>query len=1322
MDRLPGRLMVLSALLLSAAPLAAQDEGQERIEILVRLFGSEDEARRDAAARELLAIGRPARGALREAARSGNAELQRRVNETYPYVRWGVRSDCPPPILELLGRLESSRPEDRARVLDQIARIDSFASREALVAGWWDVEDAQSLARLAMDPKLDPEDVEKRLKAVRPEDSPAILRARAAAFVRRAEDLAACELFARIGDGDADRDLLEGWGEALFRLRRYAEAAEVFSRVEGTDAPPPMHHAESLYRLGRLEEAGAVLPRCIQGSKHDQATSLLREFALAYGSPRLLVEGPASGATPREVAARAWIRLGALDRAEEAWREIEDEDDRRRVLGLLLEARGEASILTPAFAAEAHSLRPEDAERHRRLARALEKDDPASALAEWRKARFLDRSCEECEPAIERLKGASHDRAGCWTREATAPPPHLAFATSPVRLGGSWYYTNSEGDLIKTKDPLRPEPSWLYTPPRPVTAWDRDTSLLGWSSTPALAIRGSELLCLFARSCQVQQPKRGGTGWIGGCTLRVLDDASGREVWSREFPYYMTPGRLWPAAGVVTFVRDGLAVFDLDTRAWRWTLSDVGHGGAAVWVDGDAVYLGFPSGDLCRLRLADGTLVWKKKWPGAPSGPVLLVGAGRRLLFRPSGLALVALSLDDDSVLWERQPSSISSQEVVVDEDRAYLQSRMGGGVEALSLATGEVAWKTQAGRLDWFDTCLVSDQALWLGGAEGLLCLDKSSGRILGASWGERTYSSTALYLADGATLLRSTAMPQPPWIPDYGRRPPKFSSTRLVEGDAPAPGDLPGDEDVLAEVSLLEDVCYGAGAQDGAVWLALADACARAGHLEWGAEALRQGLLLTAPDVARLHVWLDRIADAIGPEEDRPDPLLGLAADLRRREAIIEVEESLRSGVFPPPGDSSSPSPWDYADLVLDAAPDLEMRRATALLGRGLGTAQPFVARFLGDVPEPLAIEGLDAILRMGFRPDDCSRIWPGSRLDGTSSNTADLEAALRARWAGPAGALRGASLAVLELLTPVPPKEDDEASLRAAFAAELPRIRLAAAASLSRRGIAEGREAILEELHSGSDEARTFAVWLAGNLRMKEAVAELPLDPDQPGQYDLEALAEIGTEEAIEKVLRAAAKADPSYPWPHVLPLSRVRTDEAVRVLQRLSSAPDFGGLVAGFYGLVWMDTPRSRLAAIEPARAYLRLDPMGDSALHAVTRGLLELGDVPGAEACLARLEACGLSTPWSLALRSRVLAARGDLEGAREARRCAEEDLDRSEAVHPGSWRHKLTRAKLYLHPAEIADPEKARKLVEEARTLGALDSDLERLLEVLQGR
>ncbi len=787
-------MRAIALALLLAAPLLAQDDQARRIEALIRLLGGDAPARSEAASRELLDIGRPALKPLRAAAKAGDARLAKRVNDIYPYVRWGVRDTCPQEVLALLAQIEVADAQGKGDLLRQLAKLPAPAAEEALYTAWWDVDDPALLAELAATERigpqvpsksgLDPDAVERRLCVLKPDDDPRILRARAEAKRRAGDDAGACDLFGRIPQGDRDEGLLAEWGESLAKAGRHSEAADVLGHA-GLAALPL--RVRCLYRSGKREDAETALA-AVPGDSSDLAALL--EPALSNGSALFVAERATDPSTPIHLAAEAWIRLGKLDRAEEAWRRIEDGTQRRRILDLLLDARGESSLLTPAFISESLSPQPEDAERHARLGAALEKTDAASSLREWRKARLLDPSRDECAKAIERLAAHAADAPGCSTVEVPSPPAHLLFATSPIRLGDFYYYMNEEGDLLKVKDPLRPDPAWAYTPPRTRVTRHRGISVGGSLQAPVFARRGADLLVLFQRSCWYQDPAGGGSGFYLGQTLCVLDDATGREEWTRDFPYYQWQATLWPDEGVVTFARNGLAVFDLASRTWRWTLSDVGRGGMAVWVHGEAAYLGFTSGDLCRLRLSDGALVWKKKWPGSTNDPPVLQGAGNRLLFRPGGQRLVALSFDDDRVLWEMQPGTIDDTSLEVDEERAYLRCWHGRVVEAVSLVDGKAAWDATIADRQLLGLCTVSDRALWIGGARQSLCLEKATGRILGASWDEAGPASDALFRPGGEVLYASDRQ-APSWggTPQAREPPPPRPPRRTLRPHVPWP-----------------------------------------------------------------------------------------------------------------------------------------------------------------------------------------------------------------------------------------------------------------------------------------------------------------------------------------------------------------------------------------------------------------------------------------------------------------------------------------------------------------------------------------------------
>ena len=1340
-------LRILPCLLLAAAslPLLAQEGDAEHIARIVRQLGSEDRDLREAASREILEIGRPAVNALREAAKGSDPVLSQRANELYPYVRWGVGNNCPKTILDLLARFEGAAADRRAQALRELAGMPDVDAADALRVAWWDVEDPALLAELARtvakrprepfrkDPTLDPDAVELRLKALEPGDDPQVLSARAEARRRRGDAAGACELYARIDQGLDDPALCARWGDALFRAHRCSDAAEVLSHALDEDGSATFRRIECLYRAGRRDDAESALTQALRDFPEEQRRSLA-ELALSHGSARLIVERPAGAAeADPSMAAQAWIRLGKLDRAEEAWRHIVDDseegrprahgqEERRRTLGLLLDARGEAYLLTPAFLEEALSPTPADAERHRRLAASIEATDPGTALREWKKARLLDPSSEECGRAIERLGPRVVDARGCWITEVPAPPVELLFATSPVRLGDFYYYMNMEGDVLKVRDPLDPAPEWVYSPPHTPLRSFRGFSLEGWLEEPHFALGGGKLLALFHEIYCATGPD-GGDRLPERYRLCVVDAASGHEEYTRAFPSEEGEAALWPESGVVTLVGTGLSVFDIASRAWRWTVSDLGQGHEAVWVQGDAVYVGSSSGDLRRLRLSDGSLVWRKKFPGTPRWGVELRGAGGRLLFHPQGQHLVALSLADDQVLWEMQPREIANDTLLSDEEHAYVLTMANAYVEAVSLTDGKVAWECVPCR--GFDPrgCVLSDHALWFGELGKQVCLDKASGRVLWVdASGGRPYSG-AWFVPAGDTLYASGADRPRPWSERdrWFREAASLTAVRLSPGpDAPAPA-LPKDEDATAEVSLLEDACYGPSVRDGEAWLALARAMISTGHWEVATDAVRMGILLSATADREAEEWAGRIGDEAGKEKGDWERLRTLEFELKRMGESLKLEEAVRSAQPLPAENGSMPGFHGFVRVLLDPSPEVTFRRAISMSKTGYGyAAAPFLARALGDVPEPLAMEAVGLLLFAGIESEDCSRLWGGSPFDRPAPSTGDLEAALRARLEGPEGAVRGAALAMLELMGSAVPEQKTDASLRAAFASEDRRARLAAAAALARRG--DAKRAILEAIRSDDRWLRRVAVWIAGNLRMQEAVDALPSQGAQPGGPDLEALAEIGTSEAWDKVFRTL-EVWRGFDRSLEVFLSRSRAPRGVDALARLARDSDrLSEQERAFAGLVWMDTRASRLAAMDFARRVLHLLPDHVACLGAMVRGRLEQADAQGATAFLERLEGVHAPSPWLFGLRSRVLASKGDLDGARESRRRAEACLDRAEAVSPGSYMRLVERAKLYLEPEAIADRATARALLEKAMALAPRDPEVLRLLETADGK
>ncbi len=1333
--------LVLLALAASL-PLLAQEGDAEHIARLVRQLGSDDYAERDAAVRELRAMGKRVLPALQEAAQSDDAEIRERALDLLPRVRWNLGDDCPGEVHALLAEYETADAGGRANLLRKLASTGLPAARKVLYSAWWEVDDAGLIADLATELiGVDTDIAEDRLRALEGGGDPRILRALSQARALRGDDSEAADLFGRVVERTKDASLFGPWMRMLMEARRYEDVVRLVRQQKAPDPEEALLAAESSYCLGRRDEAEEILRGFVPTPAGEPKLSgQARGLAFRYGSARLFIGGAeAEEHLARErdgmtLAVRAWIQAGDLERAEAALRRIENGATRADLLGEVLGARGDLDLLTPAFLAEAGSPQQADAARHRRLAKEWEARDADVARAEWKKAVFLDPSlAKEAPPAQAGTPGA-----GCRPICSRALPDSLAFASSPTQIGDFWYYANCHGDLLKVRDPLAPEPVWTYHPPlQPRSNWR------GWASgyqivLPAVTRWEGKIVALYGRRWSITVPHgnngSSSSGSPSGAFLCVVDENTGREEWSHAFPGE-AGGRVFPDAGIVVFATGGPDVFDLKTRAWRWSISIPDQAAGAIWADvaawahGDAVYVGLATGALCRLRAADGSLVWRREWPCAP-GACSLQAAGNQLLFT-AGERIVCLSLEDDSVRWEAVlPPNGGRGGLLVDGERAYFVASWEGSVCAVSLADGKVCWQSRRRLTDYIWDQGLMNRVVYLAANDRYIFLDKATGAYVGAAphAGQGVRESPIFSRAD--TLYESNQSPfgldrhpgpDDPRVSRRDRQRPELAAIRVIPGPTPTGAfEPPKDEDPLARVSLLEDLCGGSRSRDRAAWLALAEEELHAGRADRAAEAALEGLLVSDAGADEVHAWCDRVGAAGHGARGAKDAAAALH-DLDRR---LAFEKAILAGGLPSQAaDPERPWPSSFLDLMREGSREVVSRRAVALVREGISQALPVVVEGLPDMDDREALDAIAGIVRMTVLSGDESRVDQYVWLQVQRSGSCCLRDALRGLLARKRTAVPGAALAALLLLDETAEAEGAEALLRSAFGEKDPIVRLAAAAALAKRGAADAKKAVLEAIGSADQEERTVAVVLAGRLRLAEAVDVIRLDGETSYGAEPLALVAIGTDAAAAKLLAWARDTRSQGGWAVPRAMGRWGSPKAVEILVAMTrSEEDYQGAQQAIEALRSFDTTEARRAIMDYSRDYLHLDPDGVFAMRDLANGCAAEGDVKGAEECLAQLEARVSPVWWLEETRTRVLAAKGDLDAARQARRRAEEGLLRGRAICPSSRGLLVDEARLYLDPEAIADKAKARDLLEQARTLAPPDAEILGLLERAGGK
>ncbi len=1317
---------VRSLILLFALPLAAQGPGDERVQALVQQLGADSVEEREEASRQLLAIGRPALDALAAAARGDDPERSARAAEILPYIRWGLSENAPTELLTLLGEYETATDEGRSSVLLRLAARREPEAGAALYGAWWDVKDPRIVAGLAMERLgFDSDLAEERLRAMEPEGDPKVLQALAQVRWFRDDPSGAADLFARAAAGGLVA--VDPWSRALFDAHRYRELVEAARTWK--DLPPavPFRIVEALFRLGRREDAEDLFRSHLSAQDGELARSFrARDIVLCYGLGRVLLgDEPAEDQGWLPFVVRASIHEGRFDRAEEAWRSLPKEAGREGLLEELLLARGERDLATPAFLAEASEGKADAAALHLRLAVELADTDPDRTRIERRKAALLDPSRVKVIGGPPRPPGGSG--FGCWAVPITDVPEDLMFASSPVQVGEFFYYATSKGDLVKTRDPRHPEPTWVYSPQKGprlnCQGWASGTRL----SSPLVARWDGKIAALYTRwACMRSGDTQGSRSGASqsGYVLCVLNEETGREEWTRAFPYF-SGARLFPDAGLVTFSQGGLAVFDLERRDWRWSITSSGSGACAAWASGDAVYVGNARGVLAKLRAADGALEWRKAWPVAQAGRCAIEASGERLVYAIAGERLVCLSLADDSVLWETAiPSRDLGDEVLIDADRVVLASTRRGVAAAWRLADGTACWRRRIAR--GLFSCSWRQMESWIclsahGGSDGVLVfLDKADGRTLGVWFGRRflPWESAWFETARGVCVarmdlehvrmpLRSDEVPTVTWTGAL--------EVSLVHGPAPEEDTVAEapTTDRMAAISLLEDACAGPSSRDGSAWRALAEACVEVGRSDWAVDPMRKWMLFGDPGLDDVRTMRLRLESAV--EEAFRPPVRQLIQEMQAIEDGIESEQAFLKGELPAGKGNDSRIRADLLDLVEEGESALALRRSIALVREGCAEVLPMVASRLVEADDATTLQGIDAIVGLAARYGRQETLFAFLGASVRDAVRVALDQAVRDR----AGAVRGAALGALEVLGERQEAEDAEAALRLAMAEGGAMVRLSAIAALARRGAADARKAVLDAIRSADERERRLAIRLAGDLGLEDAVPLLVLEGASPGGHEIQALIAIGTDEAWGKVFTWAEKKGAAHDV--IEAMKRSSSPRALAILRSLCRSDDHSVAFQAWNALAEVDSPEARAEAMSFVRLAVRIDPDRIWSMHYLVRAALASGDPGEARTWYDRLASRVSPTSWLAALECDLLVAEGDLDRARASRIAAEGGILRARAIDPDLSALPRSQAELWLSPEAIAEPAKAIPLLEEALRLDPRDSQAAAMLNAARG-
>jgi hypothetical protein len=117
------RVLGLSLLFVLTVPAATQTSAApttEQIARWIRELGADDFETRENASKQLWQAGRAAETAVREAARSSDAEVSRRAQELADKFRWGIYPDTPAKVVELILRYQRSEATAKLAIVKEL--------------------------------------------------------------------------------------------------------------------------------------------------------------------------------------------------------------------------------------------------------------------------------------------------------------------------------------------------------------------------------------------------------------------------------------------------------------------------------------------------------------------------------------------------------------------------------------------------------------------------------------------------------------------------------------------------------------------------------------------------------------------------------------------------------------------------------------------------------------------------------------------------------------------------------------------------------------------------------------------------------------------------------------------------------------------------------------------------------------------------------------------------------------------------------------------------------------------------------------------------
>lgn len=158
----------------------------------------------------------------------------------------------------------------------------------------------------------------------------------------------------------------------------------------------------------------------------------------------------------------------------------------------------------------------------------------------------------------------------------------------------------------------------------------------------------------------------------------------------------------------------------LDDGRELWRAEIPGGVESASCVSGDLAFFGAGNGELFALERESGKVRWKRKgrqetacsWAPAPA-----YGA----LFYNDGSIITGLQLDNGRVFYQSKPGFHlpPHAELTLLPDGFLTATRYGGGVNCLSLKTGELAWRSEGGIIDSL-TGIATDGRIAVGAGSG--------------------------------------------------------------------------------------------------------------------------------------------------------------------------------------------------------------------------------------------------------------------------------------------------------------------------------------------------------------------------------------------------------------------------------------------------------------------------------------------------------------------------------------------------------------------------------------------------------------------------